>query len=413
VKNWVEISEKRLTDNYGLLTKAAGNGTAVLAVVKANAYGHGVEVCAPVLARAGAEWLGVTDMAEGCAVREALTAQRERQPEILVMSGLLDEDAEAIVRHGLTAVVWDRRQMEWLIAARLRLGKTEAVPVHVEVDTGMARQGVVPGDELYELLRWMKDQAGVRLDGVMTHFASTEVAESRQTMAQRGLFEQAMQTVVDAGLQPAWVHAGNSSTVDNQDTEENLAWLRRLAGSAGARSMVRSGLGLYGYCLPIETAGLSGVLNGVPGTDGLHRVRPELRPVMTWKVRVIGVREVRPGDTVGYNATFSAEHPMRLALLPVGYADGLRRELSGSNGHAGGWAMVCGRKAPIVGRVSMNLTMIDVTGCGSDVQVGDEVVVLGDGITADDHALLAGTIPYEIVCGVRAASHLVSGGNAV
>src|SRR5437899_645443 len=130
------------------------------------------------------------------------------------------------------------------------------------------------------------------------------------------------------------------------------------------------------------------------------------QPVMGWKTRVIGLREVQAGDMVGYNASFTAERPMRLALLPVGYADGLRRELSGSNARAGGWRMVKGRRAAIVGRVSMNLTVIDVTEIPG-VTVGDEVVVLGDGVTADDHARLAHTIAYESVCGGRADSRLV------
>jgi alanine racemase len=122
---------------------------------------------------------------------------------------------------------------------------------------------------------------------------------------------------------------------------------------------------------------------------------------MTWKTRVLDVREVAAGETVGYNATFTAPGPMRLALLPVGYADGLRRELSSTNAKPGGWAMVRGGRAGIVGRVSMNLTMVDVTGIDG-VRVGDEVVLLGDGVTADDHARIAGTISYEILCGVRA-----------
>jgi alanine racemase len=266
----------------------------------------------------------------------------------------------------------------------------------------MARQGVEPGEELDAGLRWMAGQDRLRLDGVMTHFASSEVAGSPQTVAQRKRFEVAMKSVAAAGLRPKWVHAGNSSTVDNQGEEENFAWLRRLAAEVGGRSMVRAGLGLYGYCLPIECAKDSEV--ACPGVGA--RVRPHILPVMTWKTRVIGLREVLPGDTVGYNAIFSAQQPMRLALLPVGYADGLRRELSGSNTQSGGWAMVNGSRAAIVGRVSMNLTMVDVTKI-ADVAVGDEVVILGDGVTADDHARLAHTIAYEIVCGVRAASHLV------
>jgi alanine racemase len=198
-------------------------------------------------------------------------------------------------------------------------------------------------------------------------------------------------------MHPAWIHAGNSSTVDNSAVTEHdrgsLIWLRGVAEGIGARAMVRAGLALYGYCLPVE--------------GGRALVRPELQPVMAWKTRVIGVREIEAGDTVGYNAIFTAQRPMRLALLPVGYADGLRRELSASDAASGGWVMVGGQRAMIVGRISMNLTMVDVTEIAS-VSVGDEVVLLGDGVTADDHARLARTISYEIVCGMRAEPRLMS-----
>jgi alanine racemase len=403
VKNWVEISERRLLANYGLLVEAAGSETAVLAVVKANAYGHGAGVCAPVLALAGAEWLGVTDAVEGAAVCEALAAAGvapERRPGTMVMSGILGEEAEAVVRQGLTPVVWSQQQMEWLAAAfHQRGGGAAPLRVHLEIDTGMARQGVAPGEELHTLLHWLKRQPHLRLDGVMTHFVSSEVAGSPMTLAQRRRFEEAIAAVAAVGFRPSWVHAGNSSTVDNQGAEENLVWLRSLAVSLGARSMVRAGIALYGYCLAIERAD--------SGDVAVHaQVQPRLQPVMTWKTRVIGLREVQAGDTVGYNGIFTAPRPMRLALLPVGYADGLRRELSGSNARPGGWTMVRGQRSAIVGRVSMNLTVVDVTEIPG-VAVGDEVIVLGDGVTADDHARLAHTIAYEIVCGVRAASRLV------
>jgi len=391
VKSWVEVSERRLTANYRLLAETAGAEISVLGVVKADAYGHGAEVCAPVLVRAGAKWLGVTDAAEGMAVRRALAGA---EVSVLVMSGLLGDEAEAVVQHSLTPVVWNRQQMEWLAEAAERCG-SGPVAVHLEIDSGMARQGVAAGEELCDLLEWLRDQKKIMLDGVMTHFASAEVAGSAQTLAQQGHFEEAMWLVEDAGFRPAWVHAGNSSTLDNNgDATQSLGWLRSIAAGCGARPMVRSGLGLYGYCLPIE------------GDHGAAQVRNGLLPVMTWKTRVIGVRDVQAGETVGYNATFEAQRTMRLALVPVGYADGLRRELSGSNTAAGGWMIVQGQRAAIVGRVSMNLTIVDVSGI-PDVAVGDEVVVLGDGITADDHALLARTIAYEIVCGVRSAAHLV------
>ncbi|MEO9073789.1 MAG: alanine racemase [Edaphobacter sp.] len=400
MKSWVEISERRLAANYRLLCNAAGHETAVLAVVKANAYGHGAAVCAPAAVRAGAEWLGVTDAEEGVAVRASLAAASVEQPRILVMCGLLGDETEAIVRSGLTPVVWEQQQMEWLAAAVLQHGGDAApLPVHLEIDTGMARQGIVPGEGLRTLLHWMKRQPRLRLEGVMTHFAAPEVAGSALTAVQRERFEEAMAVVEEAGLQPEWVHAGNSSVVDTWGAEENLGWVQSVAKRAGARAMVRAGIALYGYCLPIEQA--------CSGDDVvLAKVRPGLQPVMTWKTRVIGLREVKAGDTVGYNGIFAAERAMRLALLSAGYADGLRRELSGSNARAGGWVMVRGQRAAIVGRVSMNLTVVDVTEV-SGVGVGDEAVLLGDGVTADDHARLAGTIAYEIVCGVRAASRLV------
>jgi alanine racemase len=407
VKSWVEISEPRLTENYRVLTRAAGLQVSVLAVVKADAYGHGAELCAPILANAGAAWLGVTDSDEGAAVRAALTAAGvppTRQPRVLVMSGSLADEVDAIVEHALTPVVWCVEQLESLANAARQIS-AEHLPVHVEIETGMARQGVASGAGLDAVLRWFTAQKTLQLDGVMTHFASAEVAGSHQTQEQQHKFEQSMAQVSASGLRPAWVHAGNSSTVDNLAAVDGkaanpLAWLTHIAANAGAQAMVRSGLGLYGYCLPVERA------DEPPETEtSASQVRSLLQTVMTWKSRVIGVREVQPGTTVGYNGTFVADRPMRLALLPIGYADGLRRELSSTNRREGGWAMVHGQCAPIIGRVSMNLTVVDVTAI-SGVAVGDEAVVLGDGITADDHARIAETIPYEVLCGVRATRRL-------
>ena len=192
-KSWLEISEERLATNYRALGKVAGDDITMLAVIKANAYGHGIQVCAPVLARAGATWLGIADVDEGVMVREAL-AGAAAQPKVLVMSGLLREDAEAVVQYGLTPVVWTRQQMEWLAEEVARQG-AQPLAVHLEIDTGMARQGVAPGEELRELLDWLAGQQNLRLDGVMTHFASAEVADSPLTLHQRERFEQALSAV--------------------------------------------------------------------------------------------------------------------------------------------------------------------------------------------------------------------------
>jgi len=395
--SWIEISEERLVTNYRAITDAVGTQTSVLAVVKANAYGHGIEICSVALARAGAPWLGVNGASEGAQVRRALAEAgiaSEDQPAILVMCGFLPEDVEAIAEYALTPVVWIQEQIGWLQGSGLA--------VHIEVDTGMARQGVHPGKDLDYLLDELS-ASDLALDGVLTHFCEAEVAHSALTQTQERRFEAAIAQVHQRGLAPKWVHAGSSSSVDNP--AQSSPWLVDLARCVDARAMVRCGCALYGYCVEIEQhkniASLSAGRGYVPS-----KLRVALHPVMTWKTRVMDLRDLPAGGTVGYNATFTAPDPMRMALLPVGYADGLRRELSGSNTHTGGWVILHTRdgfaqRAPIVGRVTMNLTMVDVTAIPG-VRIGDEVVVLGDGITADDHARLAATIPYEILCAVRA-----------
>jgi alanine racemase len=393
--SWIEISQERLRANYEVLQEAAGEA-AVLAVVKANAYGHGLERCAQVLAGSGAEWLGVTGVEAGALVRRALSAAglaAGAQPRVLVMGGLSREDAEGVVAEGLTPVVWTVEQVGWLSAAAGKLGET--VAVHVEVDSGMTRQGVRPGPELVAVVRAIEAAAAVRLHGVMTHFASAEVAGSTQTVAQKRRFEAALAEVAAAGASPAWVSVGNTSGADLvEDPEDLMAWVARLAAEMGARAMVRAGLGLYGYCLELEEESDAGVAGG-------SRLAGRLQPVMTWKAKVIGVEAVPAGVAVGYCGTFVTERPMRLGLVAAGYADGLRRELSSTNACSGGWVVVQGCRAPIVGRVSMNLTSVDVSGI-EGVRVGDDAVLLGDGVTAEDHAGIAGTIAYEILCGVRA-----------
>jgi alanine racemase len=384
LKVWVEVSEERLAGNLRAVQAAAGAETEVLAVVKSNAYGHGLERCSVGLARAGARWFGVTCVGEGARVRAALRDSAGAGIEVLVMCGFLPEDVAALAEHGLTPVVWTREQVDWLAGCA-------GMRVHVEVDTGMGRQGVRPGAEMEELLDAVAG-AGLVVDGVFTHFCESEVAGSEVTKAQQRRFEAAVAQMSARGLRPAWIHAGNSSAVDNPP--QPAGWLSELGRSFGARAMVRAGLALYGYCLPTEGGG------GVSA-----ELRDALRTAMTWKTRVLAVRELAAGETVGYGATFVAPGAIRVALLPVGYADGLRRELSGSNARPGGWVMVRGRdgverRAGIVGRVSMNLTVVDVTGV-EGIAAGDEMVLLGDGVTAEDHARIAGTIPYEILCGVQ------------
>jgi alanine racemase len=213
----------------------------------------------------------------------------------------------------------------------------------------------------------------------MTHFSAPEVLDRFDTEAQLTRFAEALAQVRDAGLRPQWLHAGNSATVFDPACRAALV---ALAESCEAQCMLRPGLALYGYpvrFLPAESCG-----------------QGELQTVLAWKTRISSLRELAPGQGVGYNSTFRAARPTRLALAPVGYADGLNRLLSNC-----GAMLVRGQRAPVVGRVSMDQTLLDVTGIAG-AAIGDEVVILGEQggevITAWEHADLCRTIPYEILC---------------
>ena len=346
-------------------------------MIKADAYGHGAAMCAPVLVEAGAKWLGVSDLEEGIAQRELMPHSGVR---LLVMCGMEAGDAVGMVAHGLTPVVWTAEHVTAMERAARAGG--HRVNVHLEVETGMARQGAAVGSELAHVLERLSASRWVHCEGVMTHLCCSEVAGAGTTKVAVERFAVALKKVAAAGMKPEFVHVANTSAVDEGGT---MRWIRAKAKAMGARAMVRPGLALYGHCLPID------------GT-GAGALRPKLAPVMEWKTRVMGLREVEAGTTVGYGATFVAVKTMRLALLPVGYADGFRR--AASSGVGDGWVMVKGKRASVVGRVSMNLTVVDVTEVAGVVD-GDEVVLLGEGVSAEDHARWSGTISYDVLCWVR------------
>ena len=396
VKSWIEISESRLRDNIAAIRAAAGQNANVLAVIKADGYGHGAELVAPVLVEAGITWLGVGDVDEGARVRQALG---KRDAHVLVMCGMEPEDADRIVEHRLTSVVWTPTHVQALEAAADRAGRRAAV--HLEIDSGMARQGAAPGAELERVVAALHRSKWLRLEGVFSHLSSSEVRHGEHTTMQLERLQRAFDLLKTADgevLIPEWIHLANSSALDEGSTTE---WMRHIGAAMRANVLVRPGLALYGYCLEIESEN-GGGLSASSGAHGelCHRIQP----VLAWKTRVIATREIGPGETVGYGATFVAERPMRLALLPVGYADGFRREAS--SGIGDGWVRIGGQLAAVVGRVSMNLTVVDVTEIAEATE-GVEVTLLGEGVTAEDHARWCGTIPYEILCGIRADRRLV------
>lgn len=365
---WAEISRKNLLHNYRLSLRLAGESTELLAVVKANAYGHGLELCARTLAAEGARWFGVTSVEEAAALRAVCPDAR-----ILAFSGVWPGEAAAVFDQRLTPVVWDAWQLDLLEEEGRRRGVAgRELPVHLEIDTGMSRQGV-QREHLTGLLKRFGERSPFRLEAAMTHFHSPDTLEP--TESQMKEFASAVETIERSGLRPEFLSAGSSADVLNQSTRA----VTELARRYGARRMVRTGLSLYGYA-PQR------------GVDG------ELRPVLTWKARITSLRDIDVGTKVGYGGTYTAQRRTRLALLPVGYADGLNRLLSNR-----GYALVRGERAPVAGRVSMDQTTVDVTDIPG-VTVGDEVILIGEQgrerVTASELAELTGTIPYEVLCAI-------------
>lgn len=368
---WAEVSRSRLLNNYRRLRELAGSQTQLLTVVKADAYGHGAAECARLLAADGSTWFGVTCMAEAVPLRAACPDAR-----ILIMSGIWPGEAEAAVEQRLTPVVWEPQHLDWLEEAARRQGVSAGqFPVHLEIDTGMSRQGV-PYQQAAALAERISQDSPLRLETVMTHFHSPENVE--ESGSQTRLFALAMDELILKKMRWDFVSAGSSANLLLE--EEKL--LGELANRFGMRRMIRAGLALYGYSpLPeLLDAGLA--------------------PVLAWKTRVTGLRDLDAGTAAGYSAQFRATRPTRLALVPVGYADGLSWRL---------WdrasVLIRGQRAPIAGRISMDQTLVDVTDVPG-VAIGDEVVLIGEQgnekITAADMARLRGTIAYEVLCGIGA-----------
>jgi alanine racemase len=365
---WAEVSLRTLRENYRIIRDYVGQGVTVCAVVKAYAYGHGAVECAKALQDEGATWLGVTSLDEAIPLREEGIDTR-----ILLMTGFWRGEEEEVVRLGLTPTLWEVAHVEVMERAAIRVGAAQHA-VHLKIDTGMGRLGATI-EELPQVLQALRSASHLKLEGAATHLASSEVLDAPSVAEQLKTFEAARRLLREFGFNPAHVHAANTSAVISHHESWN--------------TMVRPGLALYGYHLPFERAGR--IVSG-------RGLKLPVKPVLTWKTRIFSLREMKAGQALGYGGTYVTKAPSRIAVLPVGYADGLNRGLS-----AGGRVIVRESYAPIVGRISMDLTLVDVTGI-SDVEVGDEVVLLGssDGLNVDarEHAELANTIPYEILCAI-------------
>ena len=379
---WVEIHTRFLEDNYRFLSALAAPHAELLAIVKADAYGHSLSVCAPAVVRAGARWLGVCSVEEGVAARALCPEAR-----ILVICGVFPGQGPDVVRHNLTTVAWEPWQLDELEGAARKAGlRAGSLPVHLEIDTGMSRQGVSL-EGLAPALARFHPSSPLRLEGVMTHFYAADEADGAVTETQLARLQEALRTVEATGIYPEWLNVGNTAALLAGRAGE----IALLAARHGMKAMMRPGLALYGL-IPRFDPNFDPSKS--PEPPSMAEARARLQPVLQWKTRVVGVRSVPAGAVVGYNGTFVATEPMRLALTAVGYADGLDRRLGNHFS-----LLVRGERAPLVGRISMDQAVVDVTDIHG-VAAGDEVVILGaqvdETITAFDHAQASGTIPWEV-----------------
>jgi alanine racemase len=346
-----------LSHNYQEVVRRIGDRK-VLAVVKAQAYGHGAIAVSRRFVELGSHMLGVALVEEGRDLRDAgITAP------ILVMAPVFSEQAEVIVNAKLTPVVYTLAIARALSDAAAGAGRTLAV--HVKIDTGMGRIGLSP-EEAVDFVVAVGKLPGLAVEGIMTHFADADLRDKAFASAQMDRFESLIRLLEAKGISIPLRHAANSAAV--------LEYDRALL------TMVRPGLMLYGYN-PLES-----------------RVSADLRPVLSLVTRVAFLKRVPAGVPISYGRTFVTKRESLIATIPIGYADGYSRGLSNK-----GEAIVRGVRVAVAGRVCMDMTMLDVTGVPG-VAEGDEVVLIGTGgnerITADDIAAKTNTIAYEVLCGI-------------
>jgi alanine racemase len=362
---WAEIDLNQLAANFQRIKQRVAATARIMAVVKANAYGHGAVECARRLATEGADWFGVALPEEAIQLRNSGITQ-----PVLCLAGFWPGQAAACIQHRLTPVVYRLDMLEALNQAATEAGTI--VDVHVKVDTGMGRLGV-RFDIMREFVGVMERFQNLRIDGLMTHLAAADDNACRPlTMDQIRRFDETVEAFRERGYRPTHLHLANSAGVYGH----REAW----------GNMVRPGGVLYGLWRDVLPLSVSD---------------PQLVPVMSVHSRIIMLKWVPPGETIGYGCTFEASRRSLIATLPIGYHDGYMRGFS-NRAHV----IVRGVYAPVVGRVSMDLTLIDVTDVAG-VGLHEEVTLLGWDrrnselrIKAEDLGRIAGTLSYEVTCGV-------------
>jgi alanine racemase len=352
-----EIDLKALLQNLKEIRKLTGSDRAIIAVVKADAYGHGAVRISQTLEEAGVTALGVALVQEGIELRQGGV----RLP-ILVMGSILKEQIPPLFEYQLTPVLFQDAIIPYLEKEAEEQGIT--LPVHIKIDTGMGRLGIQPA-QLSFFIKEILQNRRIKIEGVMTHLSSADIVGSPQLSQQLNLWKKTLEELEAFQLQPSQIHLANSAAI---------ASLRELDSNP-----VRPGLMLYGY-------------------SSVRNPPLSLEPILTFKTRIVHLKTVPAGTPISYGGTFVTSRQSVIATLAVGYADGYWRALSNC-----GKVLIQGRRVPVVGRVCMDMTMVDVTDL-SRVQIGEEAVLIGkqgkESISAEEIAGWIGTICYEVLCGI-------------
>lgn len=355
---YAEIDIRALVHNLNEAKRLAGSKSQILAVVKADAYGHGAVTISEALVRNGIQYLGTALVEEAIELRDAGI-----KIPIIVLGGIFEEQIPKIAEYDLLPVVYQEGFLK-AIANEARK-RNKKINIHIKIDTGMGRIGVLPEDAV-DFVKDAASQKNIKVEGIMTHFADADLADKAYAEKQMAEFTAIADKLDKDGIKIPYQHIANSAALVSFENDRF--------------NMARPGIMLYGYT-PFSK-GKEGGLN--------------LIPVMSLKTKILHLKRVPAGTYISYGRTFVAKRDSIIATLPVGYADGYSRALSNK-----GSVIVKGKKAPIAGRVCMDMTMIDVTDIDG-VGINDEVVLIGkqgrETITADDIAMFANTISYEVLC---------------
>ncbi len=366
---WAEISISAIAHNFRLVRRSIGWKRKILAIVKANAYGLGAVPISKALSRMGVDMFGVTCSQEGIELREGGI----REP-ILLLGGFWEGEEQRIFKYKLTPAVTRLDQLRLLERAAVKLnGRTarKRVPFHLKIDSGLNRLGISP-EQIGEFARIHRSSSRVELAGTFTHFASAEDFRTQQNEQQERVFAMALAELRAAGISPGIVHEANSGAICGRPE----TWA----------DMVRPGAVLYGYHQGFQPAEVAAEI----------REKFPLKPCLSLRSRIISLREISIGESVGYSARFVAERPSRIGVIAAGYADGVVRQRTNR-----GCVIVRGRLVPLIGAISMDLSAVDVTDV-ADVKIGDVVTIYGrDGescVQADQVAREIGTVTSDLLC---------------